>query len=104
MITIKNEEIQCLTLDSFLPKMRVKLGLTSSNVKGYEMILKVASPLAERLAEEISAAKGEEPLKMKMLNTEFVILEYKTNPVTLKVESIGEADSLNALHSAGLKL
>ncbi|MGI6492113.1 MAG: hypothetical protein GX949_01745 [Peptococcaceae bacterium] len=103
MITIKNEEIQYLKVDSFLPKMRVKMGFTGSNVMGYEMILKAASPLAERLAEELSAAEGKE-LKMKMLNTEFVIHEYETNPVTLKVESIGEADSLNALNSAGLKV
>jgi len=104
MITIKNEEIQYLTLDSFLPKMRHRLGLTPSDVKGYKMILKVDSPLAERLAEELNAANGKEDLKMKMLNTEFVIQGYETNPLTLKVESIGEADTLSSLHNAGLKI
>lgn len=47
MITITNDEMQCLEIDSFLPKMFDNFHFRSSNLMGYEMILNVKSPLAE---------------------------------------------------------
>lgn len=105
MITLTNNELQLLEIDSFLPKMYAKLGFTSSNLMGYEMILKVKSPLAEKIVEEYNNASADFPAKMKMLNTEFIIKGLETKmPLKLMVDSIGETDSLNALVTAGLKI
>ena len=105
MINLTNEELQLLEVDSFLPKMYAKLGFTSSNLMGYEMILKVRSPLAERLSEEYKNNSGESPVMMKMLNTEFIIKSLETKPPQkLIVETSGQADSLHDLVEAGLKI
>jgi hypothetical protein len=78
---------------------------TSSNLKGYEMILNVKSPLAEKLTEEYKKISGESPVRMKALNTEFIIKNLgTTSPLKLEVESIGKADSLHDLVAAGLKI
>jgi hypothetical protein len=105
MITLTNEELQYLEIDSFLPKMFNSFHFASKNLMGYEMILNVKSPLAERLSEEYSKASGESPVMMKALNTEFIIKSLVTTPsYKLIVESHGQADSLHDLVAAGLKI
>lgn len=105
MITLSNEELQHLEIDSFLPKMFNSFHFSSRNVMGYEMILIVKSPLAERLSAEYNNYSGEPPVMLKALNTEFIIkgLE-KTTPPKLMVETAGKADSLHDLVAAGLKI
>lgn len=105
MITLANEELQYLEMDSFLPKMFSSFHFRGSNLMGYEMILNVKSPLAEKLVEEYNNAKDESPVKMKMLNTEFIIKKFEVTPTCkLEVESVGKADSLHDLVEAGLKI
>jgi hypothetical protein len=105
MITLTNEELQYLEIDSFLPKMFDSFHFTSSNVKGYEMILNVKSPLAERLVKEYNNNSGESPVMLKALNTEFIIKSLETTtPPKLTVETNGQADSLHDLVTAGLKI
>ncbi len=105
MITITNDEMQCLEIDSFLPKMFDNFHFRSSNLMGYEMILNVKSPLAERLIEEYNNTTDESPVKMKMLNTEFIIKKLETTPNRkIEVESIGKADSMHDLVKAGLQI
>jgi len=105
MITLTNEELQYLEIDSFLPKMFNSFHFQSKNLMGYEMILKVRSPLAERLYEEYNNNSGESPVMMKMLNTELIIKGLETTtPQKLIVETTGQADSLHDLVAAGLKI
>lgn len=104
MITLTNEEMQCLEIDSFLPKMFNSFHFSSTNLMGYEMILNVKSPLKERILEEYTNS-AESPVKLKMLNTEFIIKSLKTAPPQqLTIESIGKADSLHDLVAAGLNI
>lgn len=105
MITLTNEELQYLEIDSFLPKMFNSFHFRGQNLMSYEMILNVKSPLAERLSEEYSNASGESPVMLKMLNTEFIIKSLETTPARkLMVETAGQADSLHDLVKAGLKI
>lgn len=105
MITLTNEELQYLEIDSFLPKMFNSFHFKSQNLMAYEMILNVKSPLAERLSEEYKNTLGESPVMMKMLNTEFIIKSLETTPPQkLIVETSGQADSLHDLVAAGIKI
>lgn len=105
MINLTNEELKCLEIDSFLPKMFDSFHFRSRNLMGYEMILNVKSPLAERLVEEFNKVSGESPVKIKMLNTELIVKKFETTPTyKLMVDSIGKADSLHDLVEAGLNI
>lgn len=105
MITLTNEELQYLEIDSFLPKMFNSTHFQPQNLMAYEMILNVKSPLAERLSAEYKKSSGESPVMMKMLNTKFIINSLETTPPQkLIVETNGKADSLHDLVEAGLKV
>ncbi|TEB04404.1 hypothetical protein Psch_04131 [Pelotomaculum schinkii] len=105
MITLTNEELQYLEIDSFLPKMFNSFHFSGKSLMGYEMILNVKSPLSERLTEEYHNNSGEPPVMMKMLNTQFIIKSLETTPTRkLIVETTGKADSLHDLVAAGLKI
>jgi hypothetical protein len=105
MITLTDEELQYLEIDSFLPKMFNTFHFRSDGLMGYEMILNVKSPLAERLSEEYKKNSDESPVMIKMLNTEMIIKKFETEPkYKLMVDSTGKADSLHDLVAAGLKI
>jgi len=106
MINIAKEEMQYMEIDSFLPRMLNSFFFRGDNIVAYDLILILKSPLAEKFAAEYEqASEKETPVRMKMLNTQFIIQKFETTPeYRLTVASEGEADSLQALVQAGLKI
>ncbi|TEB18045.1 hypothetical protein Psfp_00169 [Pelotomaculum sp. FP] len=104
MIILTNEELQQLELDSFLPMGF--MGVTSkATLSGYEMTLKVEPLLVEKIAEEYNKSCQETPVRIKILNTEFIIKGVETKPpYRLMLVTNGNADTLSDLIKAGLKV
>lgn len=104
MIILTNEELQQQELDSFLPMNF--MGVTSKDtLSGYEMTLNVEPVLAEKITQEYNKSPQETPVKIKILNTEFIVKSLGTKPpFKLMLVTSGNADSLSDLIKAGLKI
>lgn len=106
MVILTSEELQQQELDSFLPMNF--MGVTSkATLSGYEMTLNVKPLLAEKIAEEYNKSSKETPVKIKILNTEFIVkgVETTKSPHKLMLVTSGNAvDTLSDLIKAGLKV